>query len=160
VADGAIGKAVKSLAAVAADCPPDVAPRVEPPASPAELADLEDACGAPLPDALVDLLRTTRAIVAMEIHNGCWIGGPAQLARSIRRRDFPAEIDAGGTRARALPFATDGGGNAFMLVTGGSVWRWDRETGAATRVADDLPAFLGRVADDWRRHLEGEAGSP
>jgi len=156
VADRAIGKAVKALAALAAACPPDVAPRFEPPASPAELADLEDAVGAALLPALVDLLRTTRAIVAMGIHNGYWIGGPMQLARSIRRRDFPAEIDAGGTRARALPFATDGGGNAFMLVPDCSVWRWDHETGACTLVAGDLAAFLEAVAADWRRHVDGD----
>ena len=104
---------------------------------------------------MADLLRTARAIVAMDIHNGYWIGGPVELARSIRRNDFPADLDEGGRTVRAIPLATDGGGNAFLMA-GGSVWRWNHETGVCTVVAGGLDEFLRRVAQDWSHHLQGD----
>lgn len=138
--------------------PPDVAPLFEGPAAPGELTDLEKALGEAIPAAFLRLLQTTRAIVAMDIHNGCWIGGPVQLARSIRRGDFPGSLRAEGRDERALPIATDGGGNAFLLVIRlGSVWRWDRGTGAVAYVSPDLTEFLARVAADWQHELEGDA---
>jgi hypothetical protein len=154
--DEAIDRAVRELIALGAAYPHDVAPQFEPPASPTELAELEDASGGPLPAEMVALLQRAKAIIAMDVHNGYWIGGPTQLSRSIRRRDFPAELDVQGQTIRAIPLATDGGGNAFLLAGGGSVWRWDHETGVSTFVAEDLEEFLHRVAEDWRHHLDGD----
>jgi cell wall assembly regulator SMI1 len=156
VADEAIARAVKDLGALGAAYPDEAAPRFEPPASPTELAELEDAFGGALPADMLALLQTTRAIVAMDIRNGYWIGGPAELSRSIHRRDFPAEVDVRGEAVRAIPLATDGGGNAFMLAVAGSVWRWDHETNGCTFVAENLGTFLHRVAEDWSHDLKGD----
>ena len=43
-----------------------------------------------------------------------------------------------------------------MLADAGSVWRWDHETNGCTLVAEDLGAFLHRVAEDWSHDLKGD----
>jgi SMI1 / KNR4 family (SUKH-1) len=152
-----IDGAVRRLIDIGRRYPPDVAPRVEGPATQDEVADLDDALGEAMPAELLELLRATRAIVAMNIRNGYWIGGPAQVSRSIRRGDFPASVTAEGRDERVLPIATDGGGNAFLLTRRlGSVWRWDHETGRITCVSRNLAGFLRRVAGDWEHDLEGD----
>jgi SMI1/KNR4 family protein SUKH-1 len=93
----------------------------------------------------------------MDIRNGYWIGGPAELTRSMRRHDYPTRFDAHGQPAHAIPIATDGGGNAFMIsVDVGSVWRWDHGTGAVACISSDLAEFLRRVAEDWVHDLDGD----
>jgi cell wall assembly regulator SMI1 len=149
---------IRRLIDVARRYPADVAPRIEPPAVQAEVADLEEALGEVIPEGVLRLFRVTRAIVAMDIRNGCWIGGPQQLSRSIRRSDFPGSLNAEGRDERVLPIATDGGGNAFLLtIRLGSVWRWDHETGGVACVSSTIADFLGRVAEDWAHNLEGDA---
>jgi hypothetical protein len=149
--------AVRRLIDIGHRYPADAAPRVEGPATQDEIADLDEALGEAIPAELLELLRATRAIVAMDIRNGYWIGGPAHLSRSIRRGDFPASLRAGGRDERALPIATDGGGNAFLLTRRlGSVWRWDHETGGVSCVSQNLAEFLRRVADDWEHNLAGD----
>jgi hypothetical protein len=156
--DQAIERAITTLAALSAKYPHGVAPRIEPPASSTEIADLQAASGGSLPAAVRSFFRRSRAIVAMDIRNGYWIGGPAELSRSIRRHDYPTEFDANGRFVHAFPIATDGGGNAFMFAVGvGSVWRWDHETGAVACVSGDLPEFLCRVAEDWEHDLDGDS---
>jgi len=156
--DEAIESVVATLLGLSARYPREVAPRIEDPASPAEISELQAAAGQTLPALVLALFQRTRAIVAMEVRNGYAIGGPLQLARSLRRQDFPASLDVQAPSARAIPVATDGGGNAFMVALGdGSVWRWDHETGALERVARDLPDFLGRIAEDWAHDLDGDS---
>ena len=155
--DSLIDGAVATLAQLGGKYPQGVAPRIEPPASVAEISEFQVACGKPVPATVLALLRRTRAIVAMDIRNGYWIGGPVELARSVRRHDYPTGFEADGQPAQVIPVATDGGGNAFMIwLDVGSVWRWDHETGAVACVSQDLPAFLRRVAEDWAHDLEGD----
>jgi hypothetical protein len=93
----------------------------------------------------------------MDIRNGYWIGGPVELSRSLRRHDFPKTIDIQDRTSRAIPVATDGGGNVFMLAEiDGSVWRRNHDTAAVQHVAQDFVAFLNRVAVDWMHDLEGD----
>jgi hypothetical protein len=65
----------------------------------------------------------TDAVVGMSVHNGYWLGGIERLMRSACRGDFPRNVE----NEPAIPVATDGGGNAFLLAADGQVWRWDHE---------------------------------
>jgi hypothetical protein len=133
-------------------------PAFSPPASADSIQAFESALGFPLPPDLREFLTLCDAVVAMDIHNGYWIGGTTGLTRSIGRGDFPGIIDSGGERVPVAPIATDGGGNAFLLTASdGRVWRWDHETGGVSPVAGSFVAFLERVAEDWERAAAGDA---
>lgn len=93
----------------------------------------------------------------MDIRNGYWIGGPAELSRAMGRGDFPTIVDAGGRPTRVIAIATDGGGNAFVVAADlGTVWRWNHETASVKHVARDFSEFLHRVAEDWTHDLDGD----
>lgn len=125
-------------------------PRFEPPALPEQVAAFERTAGFPLPTDLCAFLAACGAVVGMSVHNGYWIGGVEQLARSLERGDFPRVVSG----ESAVPVATDGAGNAFLLSASGRVWRWERETSDVAEVAGAFAAFLARVADDWTAYLE------
>ncbi len=150
--------AVSRLASVAARYPTESAPRFAAPCRAAELLDLQGATGLPLPAEVRSLLSTHSSIVAIDIHKGYWIGGPTNLARSVRRGDYPTFVEAETGRVRAQPVATDGGGNAFLITETGDVWRWDHETGGTWHVAESFEAFLNRIADDWEHYLAEDRG--
>jgi hypothetical protein len=76
------------------------------------------------------------------------------LVRSIARGDFPRTVEG----QPAAPVATDGGGNAFLLSACGRVWRWDRQTGDVSPVAESFGAFLTRIAADWAAYLADTPG--
>ena len=133
-------------------------PTFSPPASADAIQAFESALGFPLPAELREFLAQCDAVVAMDVHNGYWIGGTAGLARSVSRGDFPGSMDSGGERITVMPIATDGGGNAFLLTPAdGRVWRWDHETGTLSAIAGSFAAFLERVAQDWERGASGDA---
>ena len=120
------------------------------PATADAIANLRAMAGFPLPAGLEALLSTHESICAMDIHNGYWIGGLEQLANSgLPRR---AQDEA------AVPIATDGGGNAFLLSSSGRVWRWDHETDGIALIAANVEAFLERVAADWEAIVAGTPG--
>ncbi len=125
-------------------------PRFHGAASVQQIDALETALGNRIPDDFRRLLQICDAIVAMEVHNGYWIGGAEALAEGVAREYLPRMISDGLTSAPAIPIATDGGGNAFLArVADGSVWRSDHETGNVEPVASSIDGFLQRVADDW-----------
>jgi cell wall assembly regulator SMI1 len=127
-------------------------PAFRPAASAMALQALERAAGARLPEPLKEFLLQADAVVAMDIHNGYWLGGAEELARSMERGDPPRSV----TDTPVIPVATDGGGNAFLLsVSDGRVWRWDHETGQVQVIAGSFPDFLDRVADDWEQFALG-----
>lgn len=133
-------------------------PAFSPPASADSIQAFESAVGFPLPAELREFLTQCDAVVAMDVHNGYWIGGTTGLTRSVSRGDFPRRIDSGGEPVAVAPIATDGGGNAFLLTPpDGRVWRWDHETGRVSAVAGSFVAFLERVAQDWERAASGDA---
>jgi cell wall assembly regulator SMI1 len=146
------------LRALANLFPDGEGPTFSPPASADEIEAFESAVRLPLPAELREFLAQCDAIVAMDVHNGYWIGGTAELARSVVRGDFSGTMDSGGERITVMPIATDGGGNAFFLTQAdGRVWRWDHETGTLSAVADSFVGFLERVAQDWERAASGDA---
>jgi hypothetical protein len=121
-------------------------PTFSPPASADSIQAFESAVGFPLPAELREFLTRCDAVVAMDVHNGYWIGGTSGLTRSVSRGDFPRRIESGGELVAVAPIATDGGGNAFLLTAhDGRVWRWDHETGTLAAVAGSFVAFLERV---------------
>jgi hypothetical protein len=126
-------------------------PHFDPPASPQSVAEIERVAGFTLPADFRDFLERTEAVVALSIHNGYWLGGVECL---MEESDAPRT--AGGERA--IPIATDGGGNAFLLAASGIVWRWDHETGKLARVASSFGAFLERVAEDWEAYVSDKPG--
>ena len=87
----------------------------------------------------------------MDVHNGYWLG---DVKRLIERGSFPRVADG----ESAIPVATDGGGNAFLLGASGKVWRWDHETDRLQFVAASFDAFLERVADDWAAYIAEQPG--
>ena len=154
--DAAIQSSVRRLyEAAALFQDEDDVPQFAPPASPSELDDLAIAAKVDLPVDFIRLLSLHRAIVAMNIHNGYWLGasasGPLVLAQG------PSTATCGGVRVAVVPVASDGGGNLFLRPqTMSSIWHWDHETGIADQVADGLAEFLGLVADDWECAARGD----
>src|SRR6202044_2402277 len=108
------------------DCIWEERPRFDPPASPESVAEFERVAGFPLPDDLRDFFAVNDSVIAISIHNGFWLGGARQLARSAEQGNLPRSVNG----ERAIPVATDGGGNAFLLTANGRVWRWNHETDA------------------------------
>lgn len=138
--------AVARLREIAAEWSAGDPPVFHPPATSNSLEAFAAELGCPLPEELAEFLRQTDAVVAMEIHNGYWLGGTEQLSRSVKRGDWPRLIDG----LLAIPVATDGGGHAFLIsATGDRVWRRERETGSWRVVAESFSRFLERVAADW-----------
>lgn len=124
-------------------------PRFGPPATSQSLVELERTAGFALPQDLRDFLEQTESIVAMSVHNGYWLGSIREL---IDRDSFPRVAE----REAAIPVATDGGGNAFLLGASGHVWRWNHETDELKLVAATFGAFLERVAEDWAAYVSGK----
>ena len=108
----------------------------------------------PLPSDLRAFLTACRAVVAMSVHNGYWVGDVESLARLVGRNDFPRLV----AWEPAVPVATDGGGNAFLLTSSGRVWRWDHETDNMREVAASFADFLERIADDWAAYVSDTQG--
>ncbi len=87
----------------------------------------------------------------MSVHIGYWLGGIKKLVEG----DTLPRVAEG---QAAIPVATDGGGNAFLLVASGRVWRWDHETDNLKLVAESFGAFLERVAEDWAAYVSEKPG--
>ena len=115
------------------------------------MAAFERAAGFPLPTDLRTFLADCEAVVALD--QGIWIGGVEQLIRSTGE-DFPRSV-AG---ELAVPVATDGGGNAFLLSSSGRVWHWNHETDRVTEVSASFADFLERVAADWAAMVAPTSG--
>jgi len=125
-------------------------PRFSSAASAQQIDVLETALGHRIPDDFRRLLQICDSIVAMEVHNGYWIGGSEALAEGLARGYFPRLISDGSTSTPASPIATDGGGNTFLArIVDSSVWRLDHETGNVELVAPSIDGFLQRVTEDW-----------
>jgi hypothetical protein len=93
----------------------------------------------------------------MEVWNGYWVGGLAQLTTNVSRGDFPATVAEENGPSGVMPVATDGGGNAFLMsLRGGTVWKWNHETGGVRAVADNFTGFLQRVLQDWEHYLSDD----
>jgi hypothetical protein len=128
------------------------APTFGPPATTDEIAALRATLDIPLTARLKQFLTQHRAIVAMDIWNGYWLGCSA--VGPLRLPNLPALFHSG---VRALPIATDGGGNAFLEVSGGPILHWNHGTGGMTAVAPDLTCFLRLIATDWEHAAEDDA---
>lgn len=115
------------------------------------MVELERIAGFALPGDLREFLQQTESIVAMSVHNGYCLGGIKQL---ISAGTLPQIADG----EAAIPVATDGGGNGFLLGTSGRVWQWSRETDKLKIVAPTFNAFLERVAEDWAAYISEKPG--
>ena len=153
-----VAAALARLRAVAVKFPEDERPTFAPPASADAVEMLARAVGAPLPSELRDFLANTEKVVAMDVWNGYWIGGPVTLARSLTRGDYyPNAVDLRAAGGATIPFAGDGGGNGFdVALTDGRVWHWNHETGFARAIAPSFSAFLERVVEDWEHAAAGD----
>lgn len=129
-------------------------PTFDPPASPERLTAFRRVAGFPLPPDLDVLFAEHESIRAMDIHNGYWIGGLDALVASASDGSIPRLI----REEPAVPIATDGGGNAFLVSASGRVWRWDHENGDLEQVAASVGEFLERVAADWAALAAGTPG--
>lgn len=129
-------------------------PIFDPPATIDEIARLEESAGFPLPADFRSFLLTHASVVGMSVHNGYWIGGPAQLTGIIGEGSTPHDLHG----SPVIPVATDGGGNVFLMTADGVVWKWGHETGTVADVAPSFTAFLSRVADDWAAYIDDTPG--
>lgn len=121
-------------------------PRFDSPGTPESVAELALLAGFDLPVELREFLEQSNSIVAMSVHNGYWIGGVKQL---IGGGALPRTAEG----EAAIPVATDGGGNAFLLSASGVIWRWDHEKDRVSRVAVSFGVFLEQVAEDWAAYI-------
>ena len=126
----------------------------EPPATAEAIDAFEKVAGFELPADLKSFLASTEAVIGMSVHNGYWIGGLANLTRATQASELPRNVNG----HPAVPIATDGGGNAFLLASEGAIWRWDHETGDFRRIADSFSEFLALVAADWEAYVAQTAG--
>src|SRR5262245_48692976 len=140
-----------ALAFPRSGCDWEERPRFEPPATPQDIAELERAAGFAFPADLGEFLEQTDSVIAMSVHNGYWLGGIRQL---INGDGLPRVVRG----EAAIPVATDGGGNAFLLSSSGTIWRWGRESHQANVVADSFGTFLKRVAEDWAAYIDEQPG--
>jgi hypothetical protein len=147
----ALLRRLRELADTLDDCE---RPTFHPPASADSVSAFERVAGFPLPQDLKVFLAHVGAIQAMSIHNGYWLGGIEQLTRNVQAGSLPGVAE----RERAVPIATDGGGNAFLLSDSGRVWRWNHETRAVRVVSPSFIDFLKRVVADWQAWGEGTPG--
>ena len=153
--NAAIESSVRRLREAAALFEGEEAPLFAPPASSSELGALAAAAEVELPGDFVDLLCLHRAIVAMNIHNGYWIG--ASRSGRVVLAQGPSTATCGGARLAVVPVASDGGGNLFLRpLTTPSIWRWDRETGVTHQVAGGLAELLRIIAEDWEHAARGD----
>jgi hypothetical protein len=129
-------------------------PHFDPPASSEEIAAFERAAGFPFPADLKTFFSEAGAVVGMSVHNGYWVGGIEQLTCALIHGDFPRSVSGEATVA----VATDGGGNAFLLTSGGHIWFWNHETGNGSVVASSFTEFLDRVATDWAAFIANTPG--
>jgi hypothetical protein len=153
--NAAIQSTVRRLHEAAALFDDQDAPQFAAPASPSELSDLAATANVELPDDFIEFLSLHRAIVAMNIHNGYWIGasssGPLVLA------DGPSTATCGTARPSVFPIASDGGGNLFLWpLTMSSIWRWNHDTGVTHQVAEGFVEFLQIVVEDWEHAARGD----
>jgi hypothetical protein len=131
------------------------APRFASAASQSELDALGRSLDLALPPDLLELLRLHRAIVAMDVRNGYWIGASETGALVLPNQ--PREALLNNELIAVVPVATDGGGNAFVQsLRDGTIWRLDHETAVCAMVGAHLPAFLLRVAEDWMHASHGD----
>jgi hypothetical protein len=140
-----------SLALPRPGCDWEERPRFEPPETPQGIAELDRAAGFGFPAELREFLEQTDSVIAMSVHNGYWFGG---IKKPLSGHGLPRVVDG----EPAIPFATDGGGNAFLLSASGAIWRWDHETGKATVVAESFGGFLERVVQDWAAFVSDQPG--
>jgi hypothetical protein len=126
-------------------------PRFEPPQTSQEIAELERTAGFGFPAELREFLEQTDSVVALSVHNGYWLGGIKKL---LNPDGLPRVVEG----EPAIPVATDGTGNAFLLSASGAIWRWDHETGKAKAVAASFGAFLERVVEDWAADIDERPG--
>jgi hypothetical protein len=150
-----IEKAVRQLQLLAdrmprPECAWEVRPRFDPPASPTMIANFERVIGFPLPLDFKQFLTLNEAVIAMDVHNGYWLGGIDRVDLSA----FPQEV----TGEKVAPIATDGGGNAFLITANGNVWHRNHETQSSKEVAKSFSIFLDRVVADWKAYLEDTPG--
>jgi SMI1/KNR4 family protein SUKH-1 len=117
----------------------------------------EQLLGHALPEDVRHFFGGCDEVIAMDVHNGYRLGGTDWLGRALQEETFPRYVQTDGGPNRVIPFATDGGGNAFLVGVGhDGVWRWDHETGHTEAVAGTFGEFLCRVADDWEHFAAGD----
>jgi len=138
-----------ALALPRPNCDWEQQPQFSQPATPESIANFERLAGFALPGEFCEFLAENDSVVAMSIHNGYFVGGLSQLARSVDRGDFPRSVHGN----PAIAVAADGGGNAFLLAANGPVWRWDHDTGSVVQSAASFGVFLDRVAADWAAYI-------
>jgi hypothetical protein len=80
---------------------------------------------------------------------GARTGAVMGILRSIGRGDFLRTIEG----ERAIPIATDGGGNAFPMTADGQVWPWGHETNKTMKIAKSFSNFLSSVVDEWAAYI-------
>ena len=102
-----------------------------------------------LPSDLMDFFSITDLVSGMTVHNGYAIGGIDNLIRSIRRRDFPTQID----NEPVVPVGTVGNVDTLFIDPQGVMYLWRHESGSATILANSFLSFLQRVADDWHAYV-------
>ncbi len=133
------------------ECDWEDRPRFEPPASPQAIAELERSADFILPAELREFLELTESVIAMSVHNGYWLGGITQILNG----DNVPRVANGQT---AIPVATDGGGNMFLLTCNGTICRWNHETAESQQVAASFGVFVERVAEDWAAYIDERPG--
>jgi len=139
--DGSLAKLRElALALPRPGCDWEETPTFGPPATEQSLAKLERVAGFILPAAVRTFFTLNDSIIGMSVHNG-----------SAERGDFPRTVSS----QKAIPIATDGGGNAFVLAENGSVWRWDHESERVVQVSSSFEVFLERVTADWAAFVAG-----
>jgi len=145
-----------TLAMPRPECDWEERPRFDPPTSSEALDGFKSLAGFHIGDGIREFFHQTDGITALSIHNGYWLGGIGRLKRMLERNDVPRCVKDDS----AIPIATDGGGNAFLLTANGRIYRWDHATHEVKQIATSFSEFLARVVADWEAYLANAPGWP
>jgi len=140
-------KALRKLAEMLPheNCPWDEQPTFKAPKSEDLIIKLQEEAGFSFPTDLLAFFSEVDSIVGMSVHNGYWIGDVQKLSDMHSARNFPRIIND----YKAIPIATDGGGNGFLIDSSGYVWNWNHGSEQLKQVSDSFTGFLERVVEDW-----------
>ncbi|MEM7165727.1 MAG: SMI1/KNR4 family protein [Planctomycetota bacterium] len=125
-----------------------------------EIAELQLALPAELPEDAVEFLTQCSAIEGPDVQAGYSIGGRACFAPARSADRWPGHLKVGDAEAPLTVIGDDGITNRFLLALGATnpVVKWDHESGGVVVVAESFQGFLATVAKDWEHYLARDGG--
>lgn len=120
-----------------------------------DIVSLEAITKVPLDGDFLLFQRLCGSVSAMDIWNGYSLMEASHIKALITNIDSPQVIWVTHNQSNMLPIGGDGGGNMFLmsLADNNHVLKWNHETGAQVRLANNFAEFLERMLKDWEQFV-------